>query len=148
MWRSGLIVGVVLFVFIFVTSVAMMACAPFELVFFGLLAGALSVHVEALTDPRKSAIRGAAAGGVAAVGGVFGSVAGQLIRFVFLFTPETITNMTDQLMGTANPEVIAQGASAFIMVSCVCLNIVVVPAMGALGGYLWCRFKNARTAGG
>ncbi len=148
MIRSGIIVGAIAFVYLFVTSVAMPICAPLEAGLLGLFAGFLAAVFDKPPVVNKAALRGAIAGLITSIFAVIGGVAGYLIRVYVVFTPEATNSVVNQLLQT---EPSASDATTDVLSNilslgcCNCTNLMLIIGLGALGGYLWYRWKGPKT---
>jgi hypothetical protein len=149
MIKSGIIVGAIAFVYLFVTSIAMGLCAPVEAIILGLMAGALAVILDKPQLANKAALSGGIAGLIAGIIGVIGNVAGTLLKTYVIFTPETITSVANQLTGTqssAFDSTISTISTFFTAGCCVVIDLILMVGLGALGGYLWFAYKNKKAA--
>ncbi len=149
MIKSGIIVGAIAFVYIFVTSIAMTACAPFEAVGFGIAAGVLAAIIDKPQLANKAAVSGAIAGMITAVIAGIGNTIGFLIRTYVIFTPDTAMSLTNQMFGmqsAASDAALAQVSTVFTLCCCVIIDAIVIVGLGALGGYLWFQYKGRNAA--
>jgi hypothetical protein len=149
MIKSGLIVGAIAFVYLFVTNVSMALCTPFEAIILGLLAGVLAVAFDKSQVANKAALSGGVAGFIAAIFAVIGNVAGNLVKTYVVFTPEAISSVANQLTGTeasAFDSTFSAISTFFSLGCCVITDLVLMIGLGALGGYLWFRYKNKNAA--
>ncbi len=153
MVKSGIIVGAIAFVYLFVTSIAMSICTPLEAIILGLAAGALAAFFDKAQLANKAAISGGVAGFIAAILGILGNVVGTLIKTYVIFTPDTVNSLAAQLTGMEssafNSTSSAAGTAISLIVSlgcCVILDLVLMVGLGALGGYLWFQYKGRKAA--
>jgi hypothetical protein len=149
MIKSGIIVGAIAFVYLFVTNATMAICTPFEAVILGLMAGALAVVFDKPQLANKAALSGGVAGLIAAIFAVIGNVAGNLLKTYVIFTPETISSVGNQLTGmqtTGFDSTISTLSTFFSLGCCVITDLVLMVGLGVLGGYLWFRYKNKNAA--
>ena len=147
MVRSGLILGIIAFIYLLVTNVVMVICTPFEAVCIGILAGALAGILDKPANRKTAIIRGAIAGLIAGIGGILGNLAGQAIRDTGVITPQTITNLTNQLGGQTTIENLSTYTTLGVLICCLAADLVLVPASGALGGLIWWMLKGKRAPG-
>jgi hypothetical protein len=151
MIRSAVIVGVVTFVYFFVTSVAMPLCSPCEAVLLGLLAGFLAAVFDKPQSPNTALVRGGLTALIASILGLIGGIAGYLIRVYVVFPPEATNAVVDQLLGTEPSE--WEGATDVISTvlslgCCSVTDLVLMSAFGVLGGFAWFRWKGKPAAAG
>ena len=141
MIRSAVILGAISFIYMLVTNVAMVLCAPFLAVILGILAGVLAAVIDKPQIANKAVTSGALAGGLAGIGAVIGNSAGLLIRTFIVFTPQTITDMITQLTGTTYTETEAGLYSLIPVCCCAVTDLILMAGAGALGGYLYAQYQ-------
>jgi hypothetical protein len=149
MIKSGIIVGIIAFVYLFVTSIAMGLCTPFFAILLGLLAGVLAVFFDKSQVANKAAISGGVAGVISGILGVIGNVIGNLIKTYVILTPETINSVATQLTGSqssALDSTISSITSFATLGCCVIVDLVLMVGLGALGGYLWFAYQRKNAA--
>jgi hypothetical protein len=149
MIKSGIIVGAIAFVYLFVTSIAMGLCAPFEAIILGLMAGALAVILDKPQLANKAAISGGIAGLIAGIFAVVGNVIGYVVKSSVIITSETISSVANQLTGTQTSAIdstVSTITSFFTLGCCVIIDLILMVGLGALGGYLWFAYKNKKAA--
>ena len=147
MIRSAVNVGAIAFVYFFVTSVAMPFCSPFEAIVLGVLAGFLAAVSEKPQLPNTAAIRGGLTALIASVIGLIGGAAGYLLRVYVIFPPEATNSVVNQLLGTepSPTDAATDVLSTIIGLGCCSLtDFVLMAGFGALGGYLWYRWKGKK----
>lgn len=144
MIKSGVIIGVIAFIYLFVTSIAMGFCTTCEAIFLGLGAGALAVYFDKPQIANKAVLSGGVAGLIAGILAAIGNAVGTLLKTYVIFTPETINSVASQLTGMQSSEfnsTISTISSFFTLGCCVAIDLVVMVGLGALGGYLWFAYK-------
>jgi len=149
MIKSGIIVGAIAFVYLFVASIAMGLCTPLLAIILGFLAGALAAIIDKPQIENKAALSGGIAGLIAGIFAVIGNVAGTLIKTYVIFTPETVNSVAGQLTGLPASEFETTFSSLgtfFTLGCCVILDLILMIGLGALGGYLWFLYKNRSAA--
>jgi len=149
MIKSGIIVGAIAFVYLFVTSIAMGLCTPFEAIILGLLAGALAVIFDKPQVANKAVLSGGVAGLIAGILGVVGNVIGTLIKTYVIFTPETVNSLAGQITGmgsSAFNSTSSTFSTIFSLGCCTILDLVLLAGLGALGGFLWFQFRMKNNA--
>jgi len=143
MIRSALIIGAIAFIYMLVTNVAQIACAPFLAVIFGLMAGALAVVFDKPQMVNKAVVSGALAGLISSIGATVGTVAGLAIRIFGIFGPNTFATIIPGLNYTQSD--VNAGIFA-VFCCCICTTFVLMAAFGALGGFLGFQYKNRKPA--
>jgi hypothetical protein len=149
MFKSGIIVGAIAFVYLFVTSIAMSVCTPLEAILLGLAAGALAAFFDKSQLANKAAISGGVAGFIAGILGVIGNILGTLVKTYVIFTPETVNSLASQITGMESSAFNSTTSAVGTFVSlgcCVILDLVLMVGLGALGGYLWHQYKGRNAA--
>jgi hypothetical protein len=149
MIKSGFIVGAIAFVYLFVGSIAMSLCTPFEAIVLGLAAGCLAVFFDKAQLAEKAAVSGAVAGFIAGILGVLGNIVGTLIKTYVIFTPATVNSLASQITGMGYSEFNSATSVVTTYVTlgcCACLELLLMGGLGALGGYLWFAYKNKKSA--
>ncbi len=149
MFKSGIIVGAIAFVYLFVTSIAMSVCTPFEAILLGLAAGVLAVYFDKSQLANKAALSGGVAGFIAGILGVIGNIIGTLIKTYVIFTPDTVNSLASQITGMESSAFNSSMEPVIQIITVGCCAIVILVLMvglGALGGYLWHQYKGKNAA--
>jgi hypothetical protein len=149
MFKSGIIVGAIAFVYLFVTSIAMSVCTPIEAIVLGLAAGALAAYFDKAQLANKAAISGGVAGCIAAILGILGNVVGTLIKTYVIFTPDTVNSLATQITGMEASAINSTSSAVGTFVTlgcCIILDLVLMVGLGALGGYLWFQYRGKNAA--
>jgi hypothetical protein len=141
MIRSALIIGAVSFVYLLFANVAQMLCVPFLAVILGFAAGALAGWFDKPPKTEKAVVNGALAGLIAGVGAVAGNVAGLVIRVYVIFGPLTFAHMLTKVNGVTYSSSDTTLGTLSVFCCCAFTDIAIMAATGALGGYLWHRWK-------
>jgi hypothetical protein len=146
MVKSGIIVGAIGFIYLFVTNITMMPCTPFEAVVLGICAGVLAAVFDKPRAAQKAAVSGAIAGSIAAILSVIGNTIGYLIRVYVIFSPRTFVSNLTQLTGAQYSS--GETTLGVLAPLCCCFitDLVLIVGLGALSGYLWFAYKNKKAA--
>ena len=152
MVKSGLIMFLPALVGTLVGGVVFCCCGPVWSAAAGVAAGYLAGRFDQPATGGSAAGRGAAAGGIAGVGALIGQIIAVLINNAILQqNPQTtvelyrmlgIDNVDPSIMGTTTGLIgtlIGGGCWGF-------LDLVLIAAFGALGGYLWLKFSGKKAA--
>jgi hypothetical protein len=142
MIRSALVVGAVSFIYMLVTSVAQLLCAPLFAILLGLAAGALAVVIDQPQAVEKAVVSGGLAGLIASIGAVIGSVAGLAIRIYAIFGPNTFA---DILPGMEYTQADVNTGVFVVFCCCAAITFFLMAASGALGGFLWFQLTKPKS---
>jgi len=142
MWKSGLIIGAVVFGLVAVATMLMPICASCVALFAGLLAGYLAGVFEKPRELNQAVKAGVVAGGIGGLGAILGGVMGGLGNaLVFgMVGPEQYSQMIT-LCGVPSMTQVTTGELYLITLGtpiCIGLfNIVLMAGLGALGAVIW-----------
>ncbi len=149
MFLSGIIMAVAAFVFLLLIHTGWGCLALPAAAILGLITGILSGGLAKPRAAGRAAVFGGIAGWIASLGAFFGNITGLLIRTFLIQTPEGINSMTAglyEMLGTGNsyaaqtPAEILMG-DVPIVLCCGVFYFTAFVGFGALGGYLWFRWK-------
>jgi hypothetical protein len=151
MLKSGLIMFIPALVGTLIGGLVFCCCGPLWAVVAGVAAGYLAGLFGKPAEAGSAAGKGAAAAGIAGVGALIGQiVASFLNNAIMQQNPEAaaelykligIQNFTPEMLGTATGIIgtlIGGGCWGIV-------DLVLIAAFGALGGYLWFRFSSRKS---
>ncbi len=144
MWKSGLIIGAVVFGLAALATLLAPICASCVGVFAGVLAGYLACVFEKPREINAAVKAGVIAGGVGGVGAILGGFMGGLVNsLVFgMAGPDQYLQMIS-LCGLPTSTQVTSGEVYLITLGtpiCIGLfNIVLMAGFGALGAIFWRR---------
>jgi hypothetical protein len=146
---SGILMAGVAFVFLLLIHTNWGCLAVPAAVILGFITGFLSGSKGKPRTARKALVFGGIAGWMASLGALLGDITGLLIRTFLIQTPEGINSMTNgfySMLGMTHSlemRTPAQILTDDIPLIC-CCNVFFFTAfvgLGALGGFLWFRWK-------
>ena len=144
MFKSGLIVAIIsLFIGLGLTLLSPL-CTPCAGVFLGLLAGFLAGVFDKPMDSSGATRAGAGGGLMASIGVVLGQFVGAVANSV-LVGPEGTRQILESFGApTSYSPSIMSGYYFGVIGSAICfglINLILMVALGALGGLLWWQFS-------
>jgi len=143
MWKSGLIIGAIVFGLVAVATMLMPVCASCVAVFAGLLAGYLAGVFEKPREINQAAKAGVVAGGIGGLGGILGGLLGGMGNALIVGPDQYVEMLT--VCGVPKLTQLTSGEYYLIALGtpiCIGLfNIVLMAGLGALGAIIW-RRKN------
>jgi hypothetical protein len=144
MIRSALIIGAISFVYMLFANVAQMLCVPFLAIILGILAGGLAGFFDKPQVVNKAAVNGALAGVIAGIGAVLGNMAGLALRIFVIFGQDTFADMITNATGVQYTSTDTTLGILSLFCCCGATDIVLMAAAGALGGFLWFKYKSGK----
>jgi hypothetical protein len=152
---SGIIMAAVSFVFFLLIRTTWGCLALPAALILGFLTGVLSGNLAKPSAPVRAVVFGGIAGLIAAIGSIFGDIAGLLIRVFLVQTPQGINSMTSgfyEVLGmggeysTRTPmEILMDDVS--VLCCCSVIFLAVFVGLGGLGGFLWFQRRSKIPAG-
>jgi hypothetical protein len=145
MWKAGIIIGIAVFVVIFVASAGVSPLCGLFCV--SPLAGVVAGYLAAVFDKPATGEGAARTGAIGGAIGGAGAFLGQAVAGVInaLFAPQ-IAQFARRTFGTIT-DVSTTRVVAFGWGLCGGLfDIVIMAGMGALFGYVWYRFVGSKNA--
>jgi len=145
MKKSGLIAGIVAFLFSFgAASGISPLCVPCLALVFGLLAGYLAGGFDKPVDQNRAVKAGTLAGLLGGIGMLLGQISGAALNAV-LIGPEGTARLLSQMgLFAGGPAQIAEFYWIVIATSTACLivfDVALMSGFGALGGLLWWKMN-------
>ncbi|MBN2086652.1 MAG: hypothetical protein JW748_15660 [Anaerolineales bacterium] len=152
MAKSGLILFLPALAGTLAGGIIICCCGPIWAVVVGVAAGYLAGVFVKPADAGSAAGRGAGAGAIAGVGALIGQILASLVNNTLLQQdPETarelyrmlgIENVSPDMLGSATGMIgTLLGGGCWGM-----LDLLLIAAFGALGGFLWFRFSPKKAA--
>ncbi len=152
MLKSGLIVGLASLLFSFGASLASPLCTPCVAVFAGLVAGYLAGLFDKPAQQPAALQSGTNSGAIAGLGGLVGNIFAAAVNVTLLGSTGAAQWAQQLGLPIGGPGDAASFAntyylSSFGLACCGGLfNIVLMAGLGALGGLLWYRLSENKTA--
>jgi uncharacterized membrane protein len=144
MIRSALIIGAIAFLYMLFANVAQMLCVPFLAIVLGILAGGLAGFFDKPQRVNKAVVNGALAGVIAGIGAVLGNLAGLAMRIFVIFGQDTFADMITNATGVQYTSTDTMLGIFSLFCCCAVSDIVLMAATGALGGFLWFKFRSGK----
>ncbi len=147
MAKSALILGAIAFILILGAGLLSPLCTPCVALLAGLIAGWLAAYFERPTEGKAGASVGAQAGALAGIGALIGQFGAALINSLIM-GPKGAAEFFEML-GLEQSGATFSEADYWLGVlgSAVCcsfVNVLLMAALGALGGYIWFKISGPK----
>ena len=153
MAKSGLIMFLPALAGTLIGGIIICCCGPLWAVAVGVAAGYLAGVFVKPADAGTAAGRGAGAGAIAGVGALIGQIIAALVNNTLIRQDPEAAMEVYKMLGIENvsPDVLGSATGMIgTLIGGGCwgmLDLILIAAFGALGGFLWFRFSARKAAG-